>query len=187
MTSALQFEATCSNAQKSTGPRMRKAKPWRRRMPSCRACRPRRSLLKGKIPASSQCYRTQMLAELKLPKVESMLAHRIVGLSWRLRRAERLQTAAFDKQRAVGVRRPPCRTSCIPRRSPCWPSRTGTRRPGGYAFGVRPQGGAGLQSGEGATAYGTPEPPQSVPDDGRAAETAEGRINPPVEWAGSRP
>ena len=29
-----------------------------------------------------------------------MLAHRIVGLSWRLRRAERLQTAAFDKMQA---------------------------------------------------------------------------------------
>ena len=29
-----------------------------------------------------------------------MLAQRIVGLSWRLRRAERLQTAAFDKMQA---------------------------------------------------------------------------------------
>ena len=29
--------------------------------------------------------------------MEEMLAQRIVGLSWRLRRAERLQTAAFDK------------------------------------------------------------------------------------------
>ena len=55
-------------------------------------------VVKGEDPGEFEFYREQMLAELApAGQMESMLAHRIVGLSWRLRRAERLQAAAFDK------------------------------------------------------------------------------------------
>ncbi|MCX5647098.1 MAG: hypothetical protein NTZ17_20820 [Phycisphaerae bacterium] len=55
-------------------------------------------VIKGEDPGEFEFYRDQMLAELApAGQMESMLAQRIVGLSWRLRRAERLQAAAFDK------------------------------------------------------------------------------------------
>ena len=55
-------------------------------------------VVKGEDPGEFELYREQMLAELApAGQMESMLAQRIVGLSWRLRRAERLQAAAYDK------------------------------------------------------------------------------------------
>jgi hypothetical protein len=54
-------------------------------------------VVKGEDPGEFEFYRDQMLAELApAGLLEEMLAQRIVGLSWRLRRAERLQAAAFD-------------------------------------------------------------------------------------------
>jgi hypothetical protein len=55
-------------------------------------------VVKGGDPGEFECYREQMLAELApAGLMEETLAQRIVGLSWRLRRAERLQTLAYDK------------------------------------------------------------------------------------------
>ena len=55
-------------------------------------------VVKGEDPGEFEFYREQMLAELApAGQMESCWLTRIVGLSWRLRRAERLQAAAFDK------------------------------------------------------------------------------------------
>ena len=97
MTSTAQVQADGSIAQKSTGPRTPEGKAVAARMPSGMACWPRRSSSKGKIRGSLSS-RQQMLAELApVGQMEEMLAQRIVGLSWRLRRAERLQAQVYDK------------------------------------------------------------------------------------------
>ncbi len=54
------------------------------------------AVIQGEDPAEFEMYREGMLQTLApVGAVEAMLAERVVGLSWRLRRAERLQNAAF--------------------------------------------------------------------------------------------
>jgi hypothetical protein len=56
----------------------------------------REAVIQGEDPAEFEAYREGMLQELAPGgAVEAMLAERVVGLSWRLQRAERLQNAAF--------------------------------------------------------------------------------------------
>ncbi|MCX5643478.1 MAG: hypothetical protein NTZ17_02160 [Phycisphaerae bacterium] len=51
-------------------------------------------VIKGEDPGEFEFYRDQMLGELApVGQVEAMLAARVVSLSWRLQRAERLQGA----------------------------------------------------------------------------------------------
>ena len=53
-------------------------------------------VIHGEDPAQFDLYREGMLAELApVGAVEAMLAERAVSLAWRLRRAERLQSAVF--------------------------------------------------------------------------------------------
>jgi hypothetical protein len=98
MASAAQIVANRSNAQRSTGPRTPEGKAVVAQNAVKHGLLAQEVVVKGEDPAEFEFYREQMLAELApLGQMESMLAHRIVGLSWRLRRAERLQAAAFDK------------------------------------------------------------------------------------------
>ncbi|MCX5643400.1 MAG: hypothetical protein NTZ17_01755 [Phycisphaerae bacterium] len=54
-------------------------------------------VIKGEDPGEFEFYRDQMLGELApVGQVESVLAERVVSLSWRLQRAERLQGVAFE-------------------------------------------------------------------------------------------
>ncbi|MCX5644785.1 MAG: hypothetical protein NTZ17_08875 [Phycisphaerae bacterium] len=98
MTSAAQVQANRSNAQKSTGPRTPEGKAVVAQNAVRHGLLAKEVVIKGEDPGEFELYRDQMLAELApAGQMESLLAHRIVGLSWRLRRAERLQAAAFDK------------------------------------------------------------------------------------------
>jgi hypothetical protein len=98
MTSAAQELANRSNAQKSTGPRTPEGKATVAQNAVKHGLLAKEVVIKGEDPGEFEFYRDQMLEELApAGQVESMLAHRIVGLAWRLRRAERLQAAAFDK------------------------------------------------------------------------------------------
>ncbi len=57
----------------------------------------KQAVIKGEDPAEFERFRAEMLDELAPGgALESMLAGRIVGLSWRLQRAERMQSEAFD-------------------------------------------------------------------------------------------
>ena len=57
----------------------------------------RETVVAGEDPGEFEFYRERMLEELDpVGEVESALAERIVSLSWRLKRAERLQAVAFD-------------------------------------------------------------------------------------------
>jgi hypothetical protein len=96
MSSAAQVQANRSNAQKSTGPRTAEGKEKASQNAVKHGLLAKEAVIQGEDPAEFEMYRDGMLRTLApVGPVEAMLAERIVGLSWRLRRAERLQNAAF--------------------------------------------------------------------------------------------
>jgi len=97
MASEAQVVANRSNAQKSTGPRTPEGKTAVSQNAVKHGLLAREVVIKGEDPGEFEFYRDQMLGELApVGQMESVLAERVVSLSWRLQRAERLQTAAFD-------------------------------------------------------------------------------------------
>jgi len=96
MASVAQIQANRLNAQKSTGPRTPEGKERASRNAIKHGLLAREAVIQGEDPEEFEVYREEMLLELTpAGVVEAMLAERVVGLSWRLRRAERLQNAAF--------------------------------------------------------------------------------------------
>ncbi|MCX5643080.1 MAG: hypothetical protein NTZ17_00085 [Phycisphaerae bacterium] len=97
MASEAQVAANRLNAQKSTGPRTPEGKTVVSQNAVKHGLLAREVVIKGEDPGQFEFYRDQMLGELApAGQMESVLAERVVSLSWRLQRAERLQTAAFD-------------------------------------------------------------------------------------------
>ncbi|MEN6336312.1 MAG: hypothetical protein ABFE01_18820 [Phycisphaerales bacterium] len=96
MASVAQIEANRSNAQKSTGPRTAEGKATASHNAVKHGLLAEQVVIHGEDPVEFDLYRQGMLAELA-PEgaVEMMLAERAVSLAWRLRRAERLQSAVF--------------------------------------------------------------------------------------------
>ena len=120
MASAAQVLANRSNAQKSTGPRTPEGKAVVSQNAVKHGLLAKEVVIKGEDPGEFEFYRDQMLGELApVGSVESMLAERVVSLSWRLQRAERLQSAAFDalyEKETAGGRWPRLNASrCGPR------------------------------------------------------------------------
>jgi|GEM_PF-247666 len=96
MASVAQIQANRSNAQKSTGPRTAEGKERASQNALKHGLLAREAVIAGEDPEESEIYREGRLQDLApAGAVEAMLAERVVGLSWRLRRAERLQNAAF--------------------------------------------------------------------------------------------
>jgi hypothetical protein len=96
MATAAQIQANRANAQKSTGPRTPEGKEKASQNAVRHGLLAREAVIQGEDPEEFELYREGMLEELApAGPVEAMLAERVVGLSWRLRRAERLQNAAF--------------------------------------------------------------------------------------------
>jgi hypothetical protein len=96
MASIAQIQANRSNAQKSTGPRTPEGKATASRNAVKHGLLAEQVVIHGEDPAQFDLYREGMLAELgPQGAVEAMLAERAVSLAWRLRRAERLQSAVF--------------------------------------------------------------------------------------------
>jgi len=96
MASIAQIQANRSNAQKSTGPRTAEGKAASSHNAVKHGLLAEQVVIHGEDPAEFDLYREGMLEELA-PEgaVETILAERAVSLSWRLRRAERLQSAVF--------------------------------------------------------------------------------------------
>ena len=108
-------------------------------------------VVKGEDPGEFEFYREQMLAELApAGQMESMLAHRIVGLSWRLRRAERLQATAYDKIENQSERPQPTMAPEDASKLLAFLVEQNMTVSGPRGPAARPPGGAGLQSGAGA-------------------------------------
>ncbi len=96
MATVAQIQANRLNAQKSTGPRTPEGRERASQNALKHGLLAREAVIAGEDPAEFELYREEMLQTLApAGAVEAMLAERVVGLSWRLRRAERLQNAAF--------------------------------------------------------------------------------------------
>jgi hypothetical protein len=97
MATDAQVAANRINAQKSTGPRTAEGKAVVAQNALKHGLLAREAVIRGEDPGEFEFYRDRMLGELApVGTVESVLAERAVGLSWRLRRAERVQNEVFD-------------------------------------------------------------------------------------------
>jgi len=97
MATQAQVLANRLNAQKSTGPRTAEGKEIASQNAVTHGLLAQKNVIVGEDLGEFEFYRDEMLCELAPGgAMESMLAERVVGLSWRLRRAERVQNEAFD-------------------------------------------------------------------------------------------
>jgi hypothetical protein len=97
MTTQAQIEANRINAQKSTGPRTPEGKAIVAQNAIKHGLLARDAVVIGEETDDFAFFRDQLGAELTpVGLVESRLVARIAGLFWRLQRAERFHTEAFD-------------------------------------------------------------------------------------------
>jgi len=97
MATEAQVVANRLNAQKSTGPRTEEGKARAAQNAVRHGLLAQQVVIRGEDPGEFEFYRQQMLGEMApASAMESMLAERVVGLAWRLRRAERIQAEVFD-------------------------------------------------------------------------------------------
>ena len=97
MSTEAQIIANRRNAQKSTGPRTPRGKTAISQNPVKHGLLARQTVINSENQADFDLYRDQILAELNpTSPMESMLAERVVNLSWRLKRASRIQNLTID-------------------------------------------------------------------------------------------
>jgi hypothetical protein len=97
MVSNAQILANRLNALKSTGPRTNEGKAAVSQNAVKHGLLAERDVITSESHADFELYRQQILDELSpISPMESMLAERIVTLSWRLKRAGRFQNQAID-------------------------------------------------------------------------------------------
>jgi hypothetical protein len=102
-----QILANRRNAQKSTGPRTPEAKAAVAKNALKHGLTARQDVIKGENQADFDLYRDEMLDELApVGPMETMLANRVVSLSWRLERAARIQNQTIDALIAKNIPRP---------------------------------------------------------------------------------
>ncbi len=97
MSSKAQIKANQQNAQKSTGPRTAQGKAAVSQNAVRHGLFASEPVVLGEKQAEFDLHRELLLADW-YPQgyMETILAHRIISLSWRLRRAERMQTQAIE-------------------------------------------------------------------------------------------
>ena len=97
MATQAQIQANRMNAQKSTGPRTDEGKAIASQNALKHGLCAQKAVIAGEDVGEFEFYRDELLGDLApAGAVESVLAERVVILSWRLRRAERAQNEAFD-------------------------------------------------------------------------------------------
>jgi hypothetical protein len=97
MASEAQILANRRNAEKSTGPHTEEGKAISSQNAVKHGLSARQDVIGSEDHEEFDLHRKQMLEELTpVGPVERMLAERVVSLSWRLKRAERIQNEAFD-------------------------------------------------------------------------------------------
>ena len=85
------------NSQKSTGPRTPHGKAAVSQNAVSHGLSARQAVISSESRADFDLYRDQILAELvPATPMESILAERIVNLSWRLKRVNKIQNQTFD-------------------------------------------------------------------------------------------
>jgi hypothetical protein len=97
MATEAQVVANRLNARKSTGPRTPDGMAAVAQNAVRHGLLAQQAVIGGEDLGEFEFYRDQMLGELSpAGAMEAMLAERVVGLAWRLRRAERVQAEVFD-------------------------------------------------------------------------------------------
>jgi hypothetical protein len=97
MATQVQTTANRQNAQKSTGPRTTEGKAAVSQNAVKHGLFTRCDVIYGESQDEFDCHHDRILAELApAGPIESIFAERIVTLSWRLKRAERMQNQALD-------------------------------------------------------------------------------------------
>jgi len=97
MATTAQIKANRLNALKSTGPRTPRGKATVSQNPLKHGLFAQKTVIAGESQADFDLYKDQMLAELNpVGPMESMLADRVISLSWRLKRSVRFQNQAID-------------------------------------------------------------------------------------------
>jgi len=105
MSSQSQIIANRRNTQKSTGPRTSEGKSAISQNPVKHGLTAANDVISSESQADFDLYRARLLAELApASPMESMLAERIVGLSWRLKRIYCIQNQTID---ALNAPKPP--------------------------------------------------------------------------------
>ena len=99
MATEAQINANRRNSHKSTGPQTAEGKAAVSHNAVKHGLFAHEAVIRGEDRGQFDLHREAFLAELRpVGAVESMLAERIVSLSWRLRRAERMQNEAIDQK-----------------------------------------------------------------------------------------
>jgi hypothetical protein len=107
MSSQAQILANRRNAQKSTGPRTPEGKAIIAQNAIKHGLTAGQDIISSENLAEFDLYRDRMLTELTpIGPMESMLAERIISLSWRLKRAIRIQNQAIDALKADNTSSP---------------------------------------------------------------------------------
>ena len=107
MATEAQIRANQRNAQKSTGPRTTEGKAAVSQNAVQHGLLIRQNVISSESQADFDLYRERMLSELApASPMESMLAERIVTLSWRLKRAGRIQNQTIDALNADNTSSP---------------------------------------------------------------------------------
>jgi len=107
MATEAQTLANRRNAQKSTGPRTNEGKAAVSQNAVKHGLLTRQDVISPESQDDFRLYREQLLAELApVSQMESMLAERIVTLSWRLKRAGRIQNQVIDALNADNTSSP---------------------------------------------------------------------------------
>jgi len=97
MATEAQILANRRNAQKSTGPRTRQGKAAISQNAVRHGLSARQDIISSESQTEFELHRDRMLAELvPIGPMESMLAERVVSLSWRLKRTINIQNQAID-------------------------------------------------------------------------------------------
>jgi len=97
MATEAQIRSNRRNAQKSTGPRTSEGKAAVSQNSVLHGLSARQAIISSESQAEFDLYRERMLSELApASPMESMLAERIVTLSWRLKRVCRIQNQVID-------------------------------------------------------------------------------------------
>jgi len=107
MATEAQIIANRRNAQKSTGPRTPEGRAAISQNAVKHGFLARQAVISSESQADFDLYRDQILAELApASPMESMLAERIVSLSWRLKRVCRIQNQTIDALNAPNTSSP---------------------------------------------------------------------------------
>src|SRR4030042_898187 len=97
MSTQAKIHANRLNAQKSTGPQTPQGKAVVSQNALKHGLSARHDVITTESQAEFDLHRDALLAELApIGPMESILADRIVSLSWRLKRADQIQNQAFD-------------------------------------------------------------------------------------------